>query len=79
MNSSLNKLSAPALRTILARETRKFAMGLEYSSTLKDLRKIRTYIKALENLIVIKEENEKQTLNVENLPKLDFKSVNGYR
>jgi hypothetical protein len=58
MEPSLDKLPASVLRTIIIRETRKFALALEYGSTLSDLQEIREYIKMLENLLSIKEKEE---------------------
>lgn len=79
MDSSLDKLPASALRTIFIRETRKFVLALQYGSTLSDLQEIRDYIKTLEDLLSIKEKEETQMLNTDDLPSLDIRSINDYR
>jgi hypothetical protein len=78
MNSKLNKLPAPALRALIIHEIRKFATALEYGSTLSDLEEIRDYIIELEGLLKVKEENEMQLVNTEDLTHVDLKT-NGYR
>jgi hypothetical protein len=74
MEPSLDKLPASVLRTIIIRETRKFALALEYGSTLSDLQEIRDYIKMLENLLSIKEKEETPILNMDNLPSSLFEN-----
>lgn len=76
MDSNLEKLPASALRTIIIDETRKFILALEYGSTLSDLQEIKEFINRLEELLAIKEKEEKQMLNIENLPQVDIKSIN---
>lgn len=60
MDHSLDKLPAPALRTIIINETRKFILALEYGSTLSDLQEIKEYIIRLEDLLAVKEKEEKK-------------------
>jgi hypothetical protein len=74
MNSSLEKLPASAIRTIIIHETRKFVLALQYGSTLSDLQDIRDYIKRLEDLLSTKEKEETQQLSTDNLPHLNIRS-----
>lgn len=78
MNSNLDKLPASALRTMIINETRKFILALEYGSTLSDLQEIKEFISRLEELLAKKEKEEKQLMNIENLPQVDIRSINGF-
>jgi hypothetical protein len=79
MDSSLEKLPASALRTIIIRETRKFVLALQYGSTLSDLQEIRDHIKKLEELLSAKEKEETQMLNMDDLPLLNIRSIKDFR
>jgi hypothetical protein len=72
MDSSLEKLPASAIRTIIIHETRKFVLALQFGSTLSDLQEIRDHIKKLENLLSTKEKEETQMLNSDDLPRLNI-------
>lgn len=55
---SFQNLSAGALRTIMIHEMRKFALALEYGSTLSDLEEIRDQIYAMTEALKVKEQEE---------------------
>jgi|GEM_PF-4834784 hypothetical protein len=55
---SFQNLSASALRTIMIHEMRKFALALEYGSTLSDLEEIRDQINAMTEALKVKELEE---------------------
>ena len=58
MNSQLQTLTAAQLRTIIIHEMRKFALALEYGSTLSDLQEIKENITELSDLLTKKENDE---------------------
>jgi len=58
MNQRVKNLSAAQLRTIIIYEMRKFALALEYGSTISDLQEIKEQIKELTDLLTLKEQNE---------------------
>lgn len=51
MNDKLEKLSTAALHTLLARETRKFIVAIEYGSTASDMQEIRENIKDIQGIL----------------------------
>lgn len=55
---SFQDLSASALRTIVIHEMRKFALALEYGSTLSDLEEIRDQINVMTEALKVKEQEE---------------------
>jgi hypothetical protein len=58
MHSTLKNLSAAQLRTIFINEMKKFALALEYGSTVSDLQEIREQIKEMSDLLFMKEKEE---------------------
>jgi|GEM_PF-3955692 len=48
MSSSFNNLSTSSLQTLLAKETKKFIVAIEYGSTASDLSEIRETIKEIQ-------------------------------
>lgn len=48
MSNSLGNLSTAALQTLLAKETKKFIVAIEYGSTASDLSEIREGIKEIQ-------------------------------
>lgn len=48
MSNPISNLSTAALQTLLARETKKFIVGIEYGSTASDLSEIRETIKEIQ-------------------------------
>jgi hypothetical protein len=58
MNQRVKNLSAAQLRTIIIDEMRKFALALEYGSTISDLQEIKEQIKELADLLTMKEQTE---------------------
>jgi hypothetical protein len=65
MNNRLQNLTTAQLRTIIIHEMRKFALALEYGSTISDLQEIREHIKLLGDLLSAKEKEESPFGNVE--------------
>jgi hypothetical protein len=55
---SFQNFSAGALRTIVIHEMRKFALALEYGSTLSDLEEIRDQINSMTEALRVKEQEE---------------------
>lgn len=55
---SFQNLSAGALRTVVIHEMRKFALALEYGSTISDLEEIREQINAMTEVLKAKEQEE---------------------
>jgi hypothetical protein len=49
MSNSIRDLSTSALQTLLARETKKFIVAIEYGSTASDLSEIRETIKEIQH------------------------------
>lgn len=49
MSNSYSTLSTAGLQTLLARETKKFILGIEYGSTASDLSEIRETIKEIQH------------------------------
>jgi len=66
MNNRLQNLTTAQLRTIIIHEMRKFALALEYGSTISDLQEIREHIKLLGDILSAKEKEESPFGNVEN-------------
>jgi hypothetical protein len=64
MNNRLQNLATAQLRTIIIHEMRKFALALEYGSTISDLQEIREHIKLLGDILTAKEKEESQYGNV---------------
>lgn len=60
MDSPVQLLTAAQLRTIVIHEMRKFALALEYGSTVSDLQEIREQIKFLTDMLTVKEKEESQ-------------------
>ena len=58
MEARIQNLSAAQLRTIIIHEMRKFALALEYGSTISDLQEIREHIRSLTDALYFKEEEE---------------------
>jgi len=58
MNFRLQNYTAAQLRTMIIYEMRKFALALEYGSTLSDLQEIKDQIKELTDLLSAKEKGE---------------------
>jgi hypothetical protein len=48
MNNPIGNLSTAALQTLLAKETKKFIVAIEYGSTASDLSEIREDIKEIQ-------------------------------
>jgi hypothetical protein len=48
MSNPISNLSTSALQTLLAKETRKFIVAIEYGSTASDLSEIRETIKDIQ-------------------------------
>jgi hypothetical protein len=48
MSNSISNLSTASLQTLLAKETKKFILGIEYGSTASDLSEIREIIKDIQ-------------------------------
>jgi hypothetical protein len=48
MSNSLGNFSTAALQTLLAKETKKFIVAIEYGSTASDLSEIRETIKEIQ-------------------------------
>ncbi|MBC7826944.1 MAG: hypothetical protein H7122_04300 [Chitinophagaceae bacterium] len=48
MNNSFKSVSTAALQTLLAKETKKFIVAIEYGSTASDLSDIREDIKEMQ-------------------------------
>ena len=65
MDSRFQHLTAAQLRTIIIYEMRKFALALEYGSTISDLQEIREQIKLLADTLTDKEKEESHYSNVE--------------
>jgi ABC-type hemin transport system substrate-binding protein len=65
MNNRLQNLATAQLRTIIIHEMRKFALALEYGSTISDLQEIRDHIKMLADILTVKEREESLYGNVE--------------
>lgn len=59
MEPRFQHLSAAQLRTIIIHEMRKFAMALEFGSTVSDLQEIREQIRLLTDALSIKEKEER--------------------
>lgn len=70
MDSQFPNLTAAQLRTIIINEMRKFALALEYGSTISDLQEIREQIKLLADTLAVKEREEFQPI-VEITPQLN--------
>jgi hypothetical protein len=68
MDSPVQLLTAAQLRTIVINEMRKFALALEYGSTISDLQEIKEQIKFLTDTLTVKEREEVQPGVVELLP-----------
>ena len=62
METRIQNLSAAQLRTIIIHEMRKFALALEYGSTISDLQEIREHIRSLTDALYFKEEEETKLL-----------------
>ena len=58
MDSRFQDLTAAQLRTIIIHEMRKFALALEYGSTISDLQEIREHIKQLADTLAVREKEE---------------------
>ena len=58
MNSRFQHFTAAQLRTIIIHEMRKFALALEYGSTISDLQEIREHIRQLADTLAVKEKEE---------------------
>jgi hypothetical protein len=65
METRLQHFAAAQLRTIVIHEMRKFALALEYGSTISDLQEIREQIRLLEDALAAKEKEEAQRYFVE--------------
>lgn len=65
METRLQQFAAAQLRTIVIHEMRKFALALEYGSTISDLQEIREHIRLLEDLLADKEKEEATAYFVE--------------
>ena len=74
MESRFQHFSAAQLRTIIIHEMRKFALALEYGSTVSDLQEIREHIRMLTDTLVIKEKEENNKWIVEILPQTTTKN-----
>lgn len=59
MNTHLQNYSAAQLRTMIIHEMRKFALALEYGSTLSDLQEIKDQIKELTDQLSVREKEER--------------------
>jgi len=70
MEARFQHLSAAQLRTIVIHEMRKFALALEYGSTLSDLHEIREQIRLMSDTLAIKEKEESYIGGVEIVPQL---------
>jgi len=68
MDTRFQKLSAAQLRTIIIHEMRKFALALEYGSTVSDLQEIREQIRLLTDALAVKEKEESYKHFVEEIP-----------
>jgi hypothetical protein len=68
MESRLQNLTAAQLRTIVIHEMRKFALALEYGSTISDLQEIREQIKLLTDILATKERGDVYPIVVETAP-----------
>lgn len=64
MDTRFQHLTAAQLRTIIIHEMRKFALALEYGSTISDLQEIREQIRLLADTLAVKEQGESY-VNVE--------------
>lgn len=58
MDTRFHRFTAAQLRTIIIHEMRKFALALEYGSTISDLQEIREHIRKLEDTLAVKEKEE---------------------
>ncbi|WP_205513881.1 hypothetical protein [Longitalea arenae] len=65
METRLQQFTAAQLRTIVIHEMRKFALALEYGSTISDLQEIRDQIKLLADTLAAKERDEAGSYFVE--------------
>ena len=63
MNIDLLNLDAPALRTLLKEETRKFLIALEDGSSISDLEGIRLNIREISAILEKKEKNSSKNDN----------------
>jgi hypothetical protein len=59
---SIQNLSAGALRTVVIHEMRKFALALEYGSTVSDLEEIREHINEMTEVLKNKEMEEESKI-----------------
>jgi hypothetical protein len=71
MDSRFQHLSAAQIRTIIIHETRKFALALEYGSTISDLQEIKEEIRLLADALASKEMEENKKPAVEKIPQAD--------
>ncbi|WP_207515376.1 hypothetical protein [Longitalea luteola] len=58
METRLQQFTAAQLRTIVIHEMRKFALALEYGSTISDLQEIREQVRLLADTLAAKEKEE---------------------
>lgn len=75
MNNRLQNLTTAQLRTIMIHDMRKFALALEYGSTISDLEEIREHIKLLADLLAAKEKEELHFGNGEKKLQVDQSSA----
>ncbi len=75
MNQRIKNLSAAQLRTIVIYEMRKFALALEYGSTISDLQEIREQIKELTELLTEKEQRESFGLTADISPQSNMSAT----
>jgi hypothetical protein len=57
MSNSIRDLSTSALQTLLAKETKKFIVAIEYGSTASDLSEIRETIKEIQRELDVRSSN----------------------
>lgn len=60
---SIHDLSAGALRTVVIHEMRKYALALEYGTSVTDLEEVRKQINTMAETLKMKEEEEEFSSN----------------
>lgn len=58
MDSKLHTLSASDLRTLMLHQAKKFIQALERGTPIHDLEAIRTYMKEIGDVLLVKEKEE---------------------
>jgi hypothetical protein len=60
---STQNLSAGALRTVVINEMRKYALALEYGSSISELEQMREHINSMADALKVKEQEEQVSGN----------------